>query len=133
VTETNFRKLALSLNGAEERAHMGHPDFRVGGRIFATLRGDGRNAMVKLTPEEQSAFVGEHPEAFAPESGAWGRAGCTRVRLEAVSDETVGEALTLAWQAIRKKTTAGQERSPKKRGHHPPRSRSSGTRRRGRG
>ena len=87
------------MSGAIESAHMGHPDFRANGRIFATLRGDGKHGMVKLTPEQQKRFVSDVPDAFAPESGAWGRQGCTRVRLDAVDEDMVGEAMTLAWQA----------------------------------
>ncbi len=77
---------------------MGHPDFRVKGRIFATLHPDHEWGMVKLTPDEQQRFVREAPEAFVPEKGAWGLQGCTAVRLDAVDEETLGEAMTLAWQ-----------------------------------
>ena len=77
---------------------MGHPDFRVNGRIFATLHPDLRHGMVKLTPAQQEALVREHPAAFEPESGAWGRHGCTAVRIDAVDDETLGEAITTAWR-----------------------------------
>ena len=77
---------------------MGHPDFRVNGRIFATLHADDAFGMVKLTPDQQQAFIRDAPRAFAPENGAWGRQGCTAVRLDAVDEETLGEALTLAWR-----------------------------------
>lgn len=77
---------------------MGHPDFRVNGRIFATLHADDQWGMVKLTPDQQQRFVRDAPDAFKPEAGAWGRQGCTAVRLTAVSDDTLGEAMTLAWQ-----------------------------------
>jgi hypothetical protein len=93
-----FRRLALGMPGAAEGAHMGHPDFRVNGRIFATLHGDGRFGMVKLTPDQQRLFIQNSPGVFAPESGAWGRQGCTRVTLEAVDEEALGEAMTLAWR-----------------------------------
>jgi hypothetical protein len=96
MTEQEFRAIALGLKGATEGAHMGHPDFRADGRIFASLRGDGQRAMVKLTPEQQADFVRRSPAVFSPESGAWGRQGCTAVRLPAADEETVGEALTLA-------------------------------------
>ena len=79
---------------------MGHPDFRVNGKIFATIHPDHAYGMVKLTPEQQREFVKSNPTVFAPESGAWGRAGCTSVRLDAVDEETLGEAMTLAWQNI---------------------------------
>lgn len=94
----DFRRIALGMAGAVESAHMGHPDFRAHGRIFATLHADHRRAMVKLTPEQQKLFVRRQPAVFSPESGAWGRQGCTRVELAAADPDTLGEALTLAWQ-----------------------------------
>ena len=98
-TAHDFRRIALGMKDAVEGAHMGHPDFRVNGRIFATLHTDNKFGMVKLTPDQQREFVKAHARIFAPESGAWGRAGCTRVVLQAVDDEDVlGEAITLAWQ-----------------------------------
>ena len=98
MTAAGFRRIVLSLDGVIESAHMGHPDFRVNGRIFATLKHDEQHGMVKLTPAEQARFIQAHPGTFAPESGAWGRAGCTRVTLKSVDAEVLGEALTLAWQ-----------------------------------
>ena len=94
----DFRRIALDLTDAVESAHMGHPDFRVNGRIFATIHPDPRYGMVKLTPEQQHRFVAEHPAIFMPENGAWGRQGCTKVALHAASSEVLGEALTLAWR-----------------------------------
>jgi hypothetical protein len=93
-----------------EGAHMKHPDFRVKGKIFATLHADDVWGVVKLTPEQQARFIGEHPATFVPESGAWGRQGYTRVRLEAVDEETLGEALTLAWQNVAR--AAAPKRKP---------------------
>ena len=113
MTAAGFRRLALGFTDAIESAHMGHPDFRVNGRIFATLHADNAHGMVKLTPEQQQRFISGDPDAFAPESGAWGRAGCTRVTLKAVDEDTLGEALTLAWQS-----TAAQ--SPARRSNRPP-------------
>lgn len=85
---------------------MGHPDFRVNDRIFATLHAGDRFGMVALTPEQQRECVGKHPDMFMPEAGAWGRAGSTRVELGAVNEEVLGEALTLAWQnTVRKSST----------------------------
>jgi hypothetical protein len=95
----DFRRIALGLAGAVESAHMGHPDFRVQNRIFATLHHDDAFGMVKLAPDEQQTFIRDYPNAFAPESGAWGRQGCTRVRLDALDDDVLGEAMTLAWRA----------------------------------
>jgi len=83
---------------------MGHPDFRVDRRIFASLHGDNQFGMVKLTPEQQASFIENHPAAFAPEAGAWGRNGCTRVALETVDEDALGEALTLAWRNTKKKS-----------------------------
>jgi hypothetical protein len=96
-----FRRIALGLDGAIESAHMGHPDFRANGRIFATLHHDMLWGMVKLTPEEQQQFVRDDPESFKPEAGAWGRAGSTAVQLATVDDDTLGEALTLAWRGTK--------------------------------
>ena len=97
---SDFRRIALGMDGAIERAHMGHPDFRANGRIFATLHSSDRFGMVTLTPEQQKTFVTAYPETFTPEAGAWGRQGCTRVRLETAEDEAVGEAMTLAWRNV---------------------------------
>jgi uncharacterized protein YdhG (YjbR/CyaY superfamily) len=99
-----FRRLALGLKGVVEGAHMGHPDFRVHGRIFATLSADGRSGMVRLTAEQQRDATREHPAAFEPARGAWGRQGCTMVQLDAVDAETLGEALTLARQGAERRS-----------------------------
>jgi hypothetical protein len=98
-----FRRMALKLDGAIESAHMGHPDFRANGRIFATLYPDNQWGMVKLTADQQQEFMRAKPAMFAPAAGAWGRQGCTTVRLDSVDEETLGEALTLAWQNSMKK------------------------------
>ena len=106
LTVRDFRRLALGMTGAVEGAHMGHPDFRVHGRIFASLQPGMRTGMVVLTPEQQQRFVRDDPAAFMPESGAWGRAGYTRVQLDRVDEERLGEALTLAFQHVASKTAA---------------------------
>jgi hypothetical protein len=98
LSAEDFRRIALGMKDAVESAHMGHPDFRIAGKIFATLHADRQHGMVKLTPEQQEAFVRDHPVAFAPENGAWGRQGCTAVRLDVADEDTVGEAMTLAWR-----------------------------------
>ena len=99
MTVTQFRRIALEFDGAVEKAHMGHPDFRApNGKIFATLHADDVHGMVKLTPDQQARFVADHPGAFAPAAGAWGRGGSTLVALAAIDAETLGEAMTLAWQ-----------------------------------
>ena len=102
MIEAEFRRIALGMSGAVEGAHMGHPDFRagLGGRIFATLHEGSEAGMIKLTPEQQRHFIDAHPAMFTPENGAWGRQGCTRVLLAHADSEIVGEAMTLAWQAV---------------------------------
>jgi hypothetical protein len=100
MTAKRFRAIALGMTNVVEGAHMGHPDFRVGGKIFATLHPDMKHGMVKLTPEDQVRFVRDDPGHFAPENGAWGRQGCTRVTLASVDEEAVGEAMTLACQNV---------------------------------
>jgi hypothetical protein len=100
MTADGFRRIAVGMKDVLEGAHMGHPDFRVNGKIFATIHPDPAYGMVKLTSDQQQEFVKNHPAVFAPENGAWGRAGCTRVRLDLVDEETLGEAMTLAWQNI---------------------------------
>ena len=98
MTATQFRRLALALEGVVEAEHMNHPDFRVGGKIFATLQPGLKKGMVSLSPEEQARFIEEAPKMFEPAAGAWGRGGSTLVNLAAADPEVVGEALTLAWQ-----------------------------------
>jgi hypothetical protein len=105
-----FRQIALGMTDAVEGAHMGHPDFRVASKIFATLHPGEVHGMVKLTPEQQQDFLTDHPEAFEPEAGAWGRQGCTKVLLSAVDEETLGAAMTLAWQNIARKPAAPRKR-----------------------
>jgi hypothetical protein len=108
LTPKDVRRIVLGMKDAVESAHMGHPDFRVSGRVFASLHDDDQFAMVKLTPEQQASFLSEHPSTFAPESGAWGRQGCTRVRLASVDEETLGEAMTLAWQNAKRRPPRGK-------------------------
>jgi hypothetical protein len=101
VTADSFRRLALRMPEAVEAAHMGHPDFRVGGRIFATLGYPDRGwAMVKLTPEQQEAFVAADPAAFSPVQGGWGRGGATSVRLRQAKAASVLTALMAAWRNV---------------------------------
>jgi hypothetical protein len=99
MTPNDFRRLALSFPEAEERTHMHHPDFRVAGKIFATLDypEDGW-AMVKLTPLEQEIFVKSQPTVFNPCNGAWGRRGCTNVRLKGARKPALRRALEAAWR-----------------------------------
>jgi hypothetical protein len=97
VTADAFRKLALDLPDAIEAEHMGHPDFRVGGKIFATIGPDGTWGMVKLTPEQQTKFVRTSPKVFQPVNGTWGRRGATKVILKAATKTVVTPALVAAW------------------------------------
>lgn len=95
----DFRRIALSFPGTEEKAHMGHPDFRVGGKIFATLGyPDAGHGAVMLLPEQQELAIEAEPEAFKPAAGAWGRAGSTVLKLGAVSDEWLERSLEWAWR-----------------------------------
>ena len=111
MTARVFRRLALALTDAVEGSHMGHPDFRVNGRVFASLTGDESRGMVVLTSDQQATCVGDHPSVFEPETGAWGRAGCTRVRLQSADEEVVGEVLTLAWRnGVAKRTARAKPR-----------------------
>jgi hypothetical protein len=99
MTGDDFRSLALALPEAVEAAHMGHPDFRVDGKIFATLVGsDEQLGMVKLSPAQQRLFVRAEPKVFVPVKGAWGQRGCTNVVLAEAKEVSVRQALVLAWQ-----------------------------------
>ena len=99
-----FRKLALSLPGAEQREHMDHPDFRADGHIFATLGyPDEKWAMVKLTPKQQAEFVKKEPEAFTPVTGKWGLSGATHVRLRSAGNKSVKKALEMARDNLKAK------------------------------
>lgn len=99
MTANDFRRLALALPEVTEQAHMEHPDFRVAGKIFATLGYPEKGwGMVKLTPEQQHHFLKENPKAFAPAKGAWGRKGATTVQLKTVDKATLKRALATAWR-----------------------------------
>lgn len=95
----DFRRIALSFEGVEESSHMGQPDFRVDGKIFATLASAHQGfGNLKLTPDQQAAFVGELPEVFVPIAGGWGRMGMTHIRLAAANEDLLAGALRAAWQ-----------------------------------
>ncbi len=101
MTPAAFRRMALSLPDAVEGTHMGHDDFRVSGKVFATLGWpDETFGMVKLPPELQEVLVHAAPEAFEPASGAWGRQGSTMVRLTKADTATLRAAIRSAWQRI---------------------------------
>jgi hypothetical protein len=99
VKKDEFRKMALSFPETEERSHMNHPDFRVCGKIFATLGYPNKDwGMVKLTPEQQEELMHDEPETCKPCSGAWGRQGSTNVHLKSVKKATLRRALEAAWR-----------------------------------
>lgn len=112
----DFRRIALSMEGAEEGSHMGAVDFRVGGRIFATLaavkQGYGN---LLLTPEQQAAFVDELPEVFLPIHGGWGRSGATHVRLAFVTEDVLEGALRTAWKLRLDKNAKVPKKRPRQK------------------
>src|SRR5262249_91727 len=98
-TTADFRRLALALPQSEQRRHMNHPDFRVAGKIFATLGYPNKqHAMVNLTPAQQEEFVAAHSTAFSPVAGAWGRKGCTSILLVKADKRVLKEAILAAWR-----------------------------------
>jgi len=116
MTPSDFRRIALSLEGAEEGSHMGATDFRVGGRIFATLasvkQGYGN---LMLTPELQADFVRELPAVFLPIAGGWGRMGATHIRLAKATEEVLSGALRTAWQLRVEKNRKTKTKKPARR------------------
>ncbi len=108
MTANEFRDLALALPEAVESAHMDHPDFRVRGKIFATLGPGEAWGMVKLKPEQQSLFVRTEPAVFRPVNGVWGQRGATYVTLDAATEPSVRQALTAAWRNTAPKRLADQ-------------------------
>jgi hypothetical protein len=120
MNAADFRRIALSFEGAEEGSHMGAADFRVGGHIFATLasieQGYGN---LMLTPDQQAAFVAERPDLFLPVFGGWGRNGATHIRIAEADEDTVKGALHTAWKLRAEKNSksgrkigAGSKRKP---------------------
>jgi hypothetical protein len=96
---SDFRRIALSLEGVQEGSHMGAADFRVGGRIFATLASQKQGyGNLMLTPEQQADFVREMPDVFLPVHGGWGRMGATHIRLATASEDLLAGALRAAWK-----------------------------------
>jgi hypothetical protein len=111
----DFRRIALSLKGAEESSHMGAPDFRVGGRIFATLASQRQGyGNLMLTLEQQGAFVAELPDVFVPIAGGWGRMGMTHIRLAAANEDVLAGALRAAWKLRLEKNAKPGLRKPKR-------------------
>lgn len=115
MTAKDFRRIALNLEGAEEGSHFGAVDFRVGGRIFATLaavkQGYGN---LMLTPQQQTDFVAEQPELFLPIPGGWGKSGATHIRLAEASEDVLAGALRAAWTVRVEKNRMARGRKPKK-------------------
>ena len=104
MTAETFRSLALEIAGASESSHMNHPDFRIGGKVFASLGyPDDDHGMVKLTPEQQGEFLKKAPDVFQPCAGAWGRQGSTSVHLAAAKGELLRAALEAASKNVNSK------------------------------
>jgi hypothetical protein len=113
-TAADFRRIALSMSGAEESSHMGSPDFRVGGRIFATLAmADKGYGNLMLTPELQAQFVADAPELFLSIHGGWGRMGATHIVLAAADDATLHGALQTAYKLRVQKNSATKSKARK--------------------
>lgn len=125
---SDFRRIALSLPEAEEGSHMGSPDFRVGGHIFATLASQQEGfGNLMLTPEQQAEFVAEQPEVFVPVSGGWGRMGATHIKLAAANEDLLRGALQTAWKVrIEKNSKARPGKASAPKGRRPAGRRSSG-------
>lgn len=111
MTAEDFRRIALSFDGAEEGSHMGAVDFRVGGRIFATLASvkEGFGNLM-LTPEVQAEFVAEQPDLYLPVAGGWGRMGATHIRLAPATRDQLTGALRAAWTLRVQKNSAGSRK-----------------------
>ena len=108
-----FRRLALQLSGAVESAHMGHPDFRLNDRIFATLSAQEKGyGVLKLTPEQQQACITEQPHSFPPVQGGWGRMGMTFIHLDHADEALIAGALSTAYHNLQKKQS--EKKSNKK-------------------
>lgn len=119
-TASDFRRIALSLPETEERKHMNHPDFRVAGKIFATLAYPNKQfAMVKLTPIQQADLVQSHPAAFTPVTGAWGRKGCTHILLAKTNKRALNAAILAAWRNYAPSELALESLSSKKKTPRP--------------
>jgi hypothetical protein len=120
MTPTDFRRIALSFEGAEEGSHMGAADFRVRGRIFATLASVNEGfGNLMITPELQAEFIAERPELFLPVFGGWGRMGITHIRLALSDEDTLAGALQTAWKLRVEKNSKGGRKSGAAKGKAP--------------
>jgi hypothetical protein len=116
MNASDFRRIALSLEGAEESSHMGAPDFRVGGRIFATLASQDQGyGNLMLTPQQQADFVRELPEVFLPVRGGWGKMGATHIRLAKANEDMLTGALHAAWKLRMEKNVKTSRKKPRSR------------------
>lgn len=107
----DFRRIALEMEGAEEGSHMGSADFRVGGRIFATLASEKQGyGNLMLTPEIQAGFIEDLPDVFLPIAGGWGRMGMTHIRLAAATEDVLRGALQAAWRLRIEKNRKGHKK-----------------------
>jgi hypothetical protein len=113
MNAADFRRLALMLEATEEGSHMGAADFRVGGKIFATLASQGQGyGNLMLSPEQQAAFLEDRPDLFLPVAGGWGRMGVTHIRLALASEDVLAGALRTAWKLrVEKNAKAGSRKS----------------------
>jgi hypothetical protein len=101
VTAMEFRELALGFPEAVESSHVSHPDFRIRGKVFATLGyPDDKHGVLMLTPDAQNDAIGRNPKAFSPASGAWGRRGNTVVLLTAIRAIAIREWMEIAWGKV---------------------------------
>jgi hypothetical protein len=113
MTPADFRRIALSFDGAEESSHMGAADFRVGGRIFATLASQSLGyGNLSLTPAQQADFIAEAPDVFLPVHGGWGRMGMTHIRLAVATEDVLYGALHTAWKSRLEKNSRTKSRKP---------------------
>jgi len=113
MTAADFRRIALSLEGAEESSHMGAPDFRVDGRIFATLASELEGyGNLMITVEQQQGFIADRPDLFIPIKGGWGRMGMTHIILAKADEDSLTGALTTAWKLRKEKNTKPKKKKP---------------------
>ena len=117
MNAADFRRIALSLEGAQEGSHMGAADFRVGGRIFATLAAVSKGyGNLMLSAEQRAAFVAELPEVFVPIAGGWGKMGATHIRLAAANEDLLEGALRAAWKLRIEKNAKADRKKPPRQG-----------------
>lgn len=116
LTAADFRRIALSLEGAAEGSHMGAVDFRVGGHIFATLASQAHGyGNLMFDPEQQAAFIEDSPDAFLPVAGGWGRMGATHIRFDTATEDLMERALRTAWRSrVEKNARSSKSRGTKK-------------------